>query len=193
MKIALFGGSFNPIHNLHIKIANEIISRNLVDEVWFIPCGSHPFLKSLINGKDRIKMIKLAIKGNPKFKVLDIEIKDVSVDSKNKSYTSETIKKIKKSFPNDEFYFVIGSDLVGNLAKWNDFSYLSENVEFIVVQRGEFNLYNLQKIKVKSFIEMKETLSSTYVRSKAVLGESIYELVPEPVSKYIKMEGLYQN
>ena len=69
MRIALFGGSFNPIHNRHIELAEKVLKDNLADQVWIVPCGNHAFNKSLAPAKDRIEMINLSLKGNKNIRV----------------------------------------------------------------------------------------------------------------------------
>lgn len=186
MKVALFGGSFNPIHNGHLKIANELINKKIVEEVWFIPCGNHPFDKELINGQDRIKMIKIAIGNNLKLKVIDIEI-----ISNNISYTSETIKLLKDKFKEVEFYFIIGADNLINLQKWRNFGYLKNNVEFILVKRPEYELTSTLGIRIIYTLEMGNTISSTKIRNLLSNCSPIKNLVSQNVENYIKREELY--
>jgi nicotinate-nucleotide adenylyltransferase len=186
MKIALFGGSFDPIHKGHLQIANELLKKQIVNQVWFIPCGNHPFNKNLSPGKERIKMINLAIENNPKLKVIELEI-----NSKETSYTSKTIKTLKDNFPKDEFYFVIGTDNLQDLEKWNDFEFLKKKVDFILMNRPGFNFVNYPKIKIKYYLDIQNNMSSSQIRENLEKGVSIKGLVPERVGKYIKKEGLY--
>jgi len=186
MKVALFGGSFNPIHNGHLNIADELINKKIVDEVWFIPCGNHAFNKKLSDGDSRIKMIRLAIGNNSKFKIIDLEVK-----SKEKSYASETIKKLKNNFPNDKFYFVIGTDNLKDLDRWHDFEYLENNVEFILINRPSFEFFNNPKLKIKNILDITDNASSSQIRENLGKGISIKRLVSEKVGRYIKQERLY--
>lgn len=185
MKVALFGGSFNPIHNGHLEIADSIIKEKIADEVWFIPCGNHPFNKKLINGQDRIKMINLSIKNNPRLKLLDLEIL-----SDNISFTSETIKFLKEKFREIEFYFVIGTDNLIDLQKWHDFEYIKKNTEFILVERPKYELTNNLGIKIINSLPIKSLISSTQIRYLLNNNYSIEDLVPEEIELYIKKEGL---
>ena len=185
MKIAIFGGSFNPVHNGHLQVAEVILKKNIVDEVWFIPCGNHAFDKNLIEGQKRWEMLNLAINGNPRMKVLDLEIK-----SKEKSYSAKTIRVLKEEFPFD-FFFVIGSDNLKDLDKWNNFEYLRDNVEFIVVHRPGYEISNSWGIKMKP-VELISNLSSTQIRDNLKNRKSISGLVPKEVDEYIAKGELYK-
>lgn len=187
MRVALFGGSFNPIHNGHLQIANELIDRNLVDEVWFIPCGNHAFDKELIEGYDRINMIKLVIENKPKLKVLDIEVL-----SKKVSFTFETIKYLKRKFSKNEFYFIIGADNLEDLKKWHDFKYLKKEVLFILINRHKFGRENKLGIKISYFLNIQNNNSSTKIREKIRKDLSIMDFVPKKVYEYINERRLYK-
>lgn len=187
MKVALFGGSFNPIHNGHLQIANELIAEKIVDEVWLIPCGNHAFDKKLAKGNDRMEMIKLAIENNPLVKAIGVEL---SPDKK--SYSSETIAWFKKEFPHD-FCFVIGSDNLKDLDKWHDFEYLKNNVEFILCKRPGFELSNPFGINIKHLLHISSKISSTQIRENIKKGIPIKNFVNEKVEEYIKQRGLYHG
>ena len=187
MKVALFGGSFNPIHNGHLGIARELVAKGMVDEVWLIPCGNHAFDKKLESGEDRMKMINLAIKGNSSIKAIGIELK-----SKEKSYTSDTISLLKKEFSHD-FYFVMGSDNLKDLEKWHDFGYLKNNIKFILVRRPSFEFSNNSGVKIESTLDIKNNTSSSIIRNNLKNGISVKKFVPKEVEQYIKKRGLYRE
>ena len=186
MKVALYGGSFNPIHNGHMQLANELIANKVVDQVWFIPCGNHAFDKKLIPGEHRMKMINLAIENNNLLKVIGVEL-----DPSKKSFTSETIKWFKSEFPHD-FHFVIGADNLNDLAKWHDFTYLKENVKFILVKRPGFKTENNLGLSVVKIIDMDNKISSSEIRNDLEKGISIKGFVKEEVEEYIKSKELYK-
>ena len=188
MKVALFGGSFNPVHNGHLEIANRIIKEMIADEVWFIPCRNHPFDKELISGQDRINMIKLAIDNLPKLRVIDLEILSNKI-----SYTSETIQYLNDKFKEIEFYFIIGSDNLINLQKWHNFEYLRYNVKFILVKRPGFEIVNTLGIRVVHTLQMENKVSSTKIRDFLLNCNSVKEMIPNQVEQYIKREELYHE
>ena len=185
MKVALFGGSFNPIHNGHLELIDKVLAEKYADEVWIIPCGNHAFDKTLLNAEDRMKMIELAIKGKKKIKIVDLEIK-----SKGKSYAADTIRELKKNSGN-EFYFVIGADNLNDLHKWHDYSYLKENVNFLVLGRPGYEFSVPEGIKAQ-MIELSNPISSTEIRDKVKKGKSIKGLVPKEVEEYIIEGGIYK-
>jgi len=186
MKVALFGGSFNPVHNGHLKMANELLKMSLVEEVWFIPCGNHAFGKELAPGKDRVAMLNLATRGNPKLKVVDLETK-----SNEKSFTADTIRLLRKRYSH-QFYFVIGADNLKDFDKWHDLPYLQNEVEFILIKRPEYPLPKVIKLKVSKIISLRLTESSTEIRNLIKNKESVSKLVPESVADFICREGLYK-
>ncbi|MEI7718352.1 MAG: nicotinate (nicotinamide) nucleotide adenylyltransferase [archaeon] len=186
MKIALFGGSFNPIHNGHLQIANKLVEKKVVDQVWLLPCGNHAFNKQLESGKNRMDMICLAIKNNPSVKVVGVELNETK-----KSFSSETISWFKKEF-NHDFFWVIGADNLKDLDKWHDFEYLKNSVEFILINRPGFEINNNLGIKIKEIVEMQSDISSTKIRENVATGKDLVGLVPEAVESFIKKEGLYK-
>ncbi|MEK6758102.1 MAG: NAD(+) synthase [Nanoarchaeota archaeon] len=187
MKVALFGGSFNPIHNGHLQIANQLIEKKIVDQVWFVPCGNHPFDKKLASGEVRMKMINLVIGNNPSIKAVGVEL-----DPDKKSYTSKTISWFKREFPHD-FYFVLGADNLKDLEKWYAFEYLRKNVEFILIKRPGFEFFNNIGINVKYILDIDNKISSNQIRENLEKGISIKCLVPEKVEECIKQGGLYHG
>jgi len=185
-KIAFFGGSFNPIHNGHLKIISKILKDNIADKVLIVPCGNHAFGKELLSGKERLELIRLAIGENSKLKISDIEI-----NSKEKSYTANTLRKLKEQTDN-EYYIVIGADNIGSLDKWHDFLYLKDNFEFIIFKRPDYPVDNMHKIKIKAIVELNEQVSSSEIRDKLHKDLSIEGLVPKSVEEYIILNGLYR-
>ncbi|MBD5423930.1 MAG: nicotinate (nicotinamide) nucleotide adenylyltransferase [Allobaculum sp.] len=132
-KVALLGGSFDPIHNGHLTMAQAALDHLGVDEVWFIPAGSTPLKdRPLTNAAHRLKMIRLACQENPKFKVCDIELK-----RNGKSYTVDTLERLTQLFPNIEFFWLIGEDQAHNFDHWKDPDRLKELATFAVAIRQE--------------------------------------------------------
>ncbi len=117
MKIGVLGGTFNPVHAGHLILAEEMREKLGLDQVVFIPTciPPHKQAKGIAPADDRMAMVKLAIKGNRSFSVSDVEIK-----RQGASYTIDTIRQLKKSYPRDELIFIIGSDLLKYLDDWKD-------------------------------------------------------------------------
>lgn len=132
-KVALLGGSFDPIHNGHLTMAQAALDHLGVDEVWFIPTGDTPLKdRPLTNAAHRLKMIRLACQEHPKFKVCDIELK-----RNGKSYTVDTLERLKQLFPNIDFFWLIGEDQAHNFDYWKDPDRLKELATFAVAIRQE--------------------------------------------------------
>jgi nicotinate-nucleotide adenylyltransferase len=117
MRIGILGGTFNPPHLGHLILAEEVREKLNLDKIFFIPTNIPPHKSTeSVSSWHRFNMVKLAIKSNPYFEVLDLEIKRGGV-----SFTIDTIKELKSKFPRDEFYLIVGSDLASTFSTWKDF------------------------------------------------------------------------
>ncbi len=190
MKVALFGGTFDPVHNGHVNAAAEIVEQGLVDEVWFIPVYWHAFKE---NGKvsslaDRRAMIELAIDGRPNLKAIDL--------NDNPTYTIDTILKLKKRFPENDYFWLIGTDLIPEFQSWKNPEKILEEARLILfpVPGTKSNKSDLVEASKPIHVSAKEVdLSSTVVREKFLRGEDVSELLPESVLQYIKENNLYKQ
>ena len=129
MSIGLYFGSFNPIHNGHLIIANQIINAGKVDEVWFVVSPQNPFKKenSLLNENHRFHLVQLAIEGENKLKANRVEF-----NLPKPSYTVNTLVYLKEKYPNKEFKIIIGSDSFENIQKWKNSDHILEHYRFII-------------------------------------------------------------
>lgn len=186
MKIGILGGSFNPIHNGHLEIMDKLLSNKLVDEVLVIPCGNHAFGKELLGGKERIDLIKLGIGNNPLIRISDIEI-----TSSEKSYTANTLRKLKQT-SDDKYMLVIGADNVSSFDRWFNWTYIRENFEFIVARRPGCNFENDNGLKIKYVINMHNEASSSEIRARLHDSLSLEGLVPKIVEESIIKNEFYR-
>ncbi len=130
-KIIIFGGSFDPIHKGHIKIALRAFNRIKADKLFFVPCNNHPQNKKMsASNSDRLEMIRLAIKGFPRFEICDFELKRNEI-----SYTIDTINYFKEYYSDYELYLLIGYDQLINFDKWNRYQDILENSRIICYKR----------------------------------------------------------
>lgn len=182
MKIAIFGGSFDPIHKGHISIAKETINELKLDKIFFVPAFISPFKnKSVRSSEDRLNMIKLVLE--EKMEVSDFELK-----RKSTSYTFETVKYFKQKYPNDELFLIIGSDNLPKLNKWKNIDFIEQNIQIVVAKRSK----NFNKINAKKYnaIILKNKIfeqSSTKYRSGNL------SLVEKAVQDYIGKHNLYMK
>ncbi len=186
MKIGLLGGSFNPVHNGHLSIADFVLNSQKCDEIWFLPTGKHPFKENhnLISFKQRFSLIKRAISDNHHFKVKNFD------NSKGKiNYTYDLIKILRSKYSSYEFFFMIGEDNVEELQFWHNYRWLLNNLNFIVLSRNskiKSDWISLDYIDKLNFVKMNPIdISSTQIRSKIIAGESIKSLVPSIIEDEI--------
>jgi nicotinate-nucleotide adenylyltransferase len=188
MKIGILGGTFNPIHLGHLILAEEVHEKLKLDRVIFVPVylAPHKDNTDIITASDRYKMIKLAIKPNKNFKVSNIEIK-----RNGKSYTIDTLREFKNIYPDDELYFIIGSDLLKYLEEWKDLNEIIKMVKFIVATRPG---YALEKIPpyISTIPIRAVDISGFEIRQAIREKRSFRYLVPDLVFKYINKKRLYQ-
>jgi nicotinate-nucleotide adenylyltransferase len=188
MKIGILGGTFNPIHIGHLILAEEAREKLGLDKVIFVPAYLPPHKDSsdIAAAPLRLAMVKIALEGNGHFLVSDIEIK-----RDGRSYTIDTIRELKKLYPGDELYFIIGSDLLNYLADWKDLSDILKAVKFIVATRPG---YPLEKIpSYISTIPIRAVDVSGFQIRRAIKEEKSFRyLVPEAVFKYINKKRIYR-
>jgi len=188
MKIGILGGTFNPIHIGHLILAEEAREKLGLDEVIFVPAYLPPHKDNgdIASAIDRFKMAKLAIKGNRHFCVSDIEIK-----RSGRSYTIDTIKEFKNRYPDEELYFIIGSDLLNYLEGWKDLGEILKIVKFITATRPGYPLE-----KIPSYISTlgirAVDISGFEIRDCVKQNKSFRYLVPDAVYKYILKKKLYK-
>ncbi|MDP2941094.1 MAG: nicotinate-nucleotide adenylyltransferase [Candidatus Omnitrophota bacterium] len=188
MKIGILGGTFNPIHLGHLILAEEAREKLGLEKIIFVPAylPPHKDNSDIAAADERIKMCKLAARGNQHFLVSGIEIKRAG-----RSYTIDTIREFKAAYRNDELYFIIGSDLLKYLADWKDLSQILEMVRFIAATRPG---YPLEKIPayINTMAIRAVDISGFEIRGRAREGKSFRYLVPEAVYEYINQHRLYR-
>jgi len=132
-KIGLLGGTFDPIHNGHLHIAEQVLNQLTLDEIWFIPNAQSPQrAKPQFSAEDRYKMCELALKNLPHFKLCDLEINN------QQNYTIDTLKKLQEQHPECEFNLILGMDAYVNFESWRDWQEILKRVKLIVVNRPGF-------------------------------------------------------
>ncbi|HIU64787.1 MAG TPA: nicotinate-nucleotide adenylyltransferase [Candidatus Avacidaminococcus intestinavium] len=198
-KIGIIGGSFDPIHNGHLKTAEVVYEKLGLEKIIFVPAyvAPHKIGMEFAKADDRYAMTELAVQKNTHFSVSDIEFSRGGI-----SYTYDTIQALHKKFGADfELYFVIGADSVAELDTWHKVREIMEICTFVAATRPGvastvekvikyFGELGANKIKWLDTPEMD--ISSTDIRQRIQRGASIEELVPAEVAEYIYQKGLYR-
>lgn len=195
--LGILGGSFDPIHNGHTMLARDVYEQLGLEQVIFIPAyiAPHKIGRSFASPTDRYRMTELAIAGVPYFSISDVEFK-----KKNISYTVDTMRVMKKVYPLQDLFFIIGADSVAELQTWNGIDELFTLVKFVVVYRPGYDEKialakrhfgkNADRIIVVHTPEY--AVSSTTVRERVLKGLSLTGMVAPKVEKYILEHGLYK-
>ncbi|PJI07115.1 MULTISPECIES: nicotinate-nucleotide adenylyltransferase [Clostridium] len=197
-KKAIFGGTFDPIHNAHLNIAYKSLERFNLDEVIFIPSGNPPHKdeKKVTPACIRYSMVQEAIKSIPKFKVSDYEIEKGGV-----SYTYETLKYFSQKEKDVEWFFISGLDSLMELDTWKNPDIILKLCKFIVFNRPGYR--RSQVVEQEKYLEKKYSnsivfldiqpinISSTIIRQKIRRNEYIGDLVPKEICDIIKNNKLY--
>ncbi|MBZ0167349.1 MAG: nicotinate-nucleotide adenylyltransferase [Candidatus Omnitrophica bacterium] len=188
-RIGIFGGTFNPIHNGHLAVAQTACEKLKLHRVIFVP-AKMPVHKGSLNvvepGK-RLKMVGLAIKGYGLFEASNIEI-----TSKNQSYSIETVRHFREKFAGDKLYFIIGSDSSRTLHTWKSFDDLVNIVKFVCVNRPGNT--RAAADKYCRYIEMPELdISSSMIRRRISKGLPVGFYLPQAVDEYIRRNKIYTS
>lgn len=191
MQIGLYFGSFNPIHNGHLIIANHIAEYGDVEKIWFVVSPQNPLKesKSLLNEYDRLHLVKLAIGDNDRFQASDIEFR-----LPRPSYTIDTLTYLKEQFPQHRFKIIMGSDSFQNIGKWKNSELLLREHELLVYRRPGFEISvpGAYAANIRILDAPMLDISSTYLRTQIKNKKSIRYLTPDPVSAYILDNRYYQ-
>lgn len=185
-KVGILGGTFDPPHFGHLLIANEVLTKLNLDEIWFMPNQEPPHKQKSesVENIERVQMLELSIVGNPAFKIEKIELERLGP-----SFTVDTMKLLNERYPDHQFYFIIGADMIEYLPKWHQIDELIELVQFVGVERPEYSLeteYPITYVDVPAF-----EVSSSMIRERVQHGMSVRYLLPDPVINFIREKHLY--
>ena len=200
MKIGVLGGTFDPVHNGHLAIAEEARSYLNLNEVIFLPAGQ-PWMKSdrsISPARNRTAMLALALQSRPYFKSSTIEI-----EHQGPSYSVNSIAELKaQAVEPTDWYFILGWDNLAKIPQWKEPAKLIEMCFLAAVPRPGYERPNMKKLEValpgisKKVILMDKPrleISATDIRNKVAQGLPISGLVPQVVEEYIKENGLYRK
>lgn len=210
MRVGIFGGTFDPVHNGHLRAAEEVRETFSLEKIYFVPVFIPPHKKDqqVTGVEDRLAMLRLATKGNNFFKLSEVEARRGGI-----SYSMDTINVMGKKFR--ELYYLIGADAFAEIHTWHRFTDLFDHTHFVVMVRPNHKGRSGLKMFPPGVKEHMKTLddstfqhisgnrthllgvtqldiSATRIREFVHDGKSILYLVPASVEKYIKDKGLYQ-
>jgi nicotinate-nucleotide adenylyltransferase len=214
MKTGILGGTFNPIHNAHLRIAEEVRDHFLLDRVIFIPAATPPHkpLVGELSFASRLEMVRLAIADNPSFAVSDME----GVRG-GRSYSIDTLRALHQEYPQDELYFIVGADSFNDISTWREYDAIFTLCNVVCVQRPGSTVKSLAKALpvamtpefcydagskklthssghgVFALDGVLLDISSSQIRQLVRGGRSIRYLVPDAVDHYIKEQRLFTD
>lgn len=201
MRIALYFGSFNPIHVGHLVIANYIATHHPIDQVWMVvsPHNPHKEKKGLLDAIHRLALVKEAVDTNPQLRASDIEF---SLEQPN--YTAKTLAHLKEKYPSHTFSLIIGEDNLRTFHKWYNYETILNNHTLYVYPRvktlQEKEKNNSEKNTLDShpnLVFCKDApvmdISSSYIRNCIKNGQDVRYLVTPEVLKYMDEMGFYRS
>lgn len=196
-KIGFFGGSFNPLTIAHINLSKKIVKDCNLDRLIFVPIGDFYEKAELIDFKHRYNMIKLVCDENKKLEILDIE-NDKSI----KLYAIDTFEIIRKSYINDDIYFIMGTDNLEKIKDWKDYNDLVTKYKYIILERKENAFLDIINTNIdikqhsENFLVVSDykynNISSSLVRDKIRENKDVSNLIPKEIDEYIKENNLYK-
>lgn len=198
-RIGIMGGTFNPIHNGHLAIAETARKQFLLEKVLFMPSGV-PYKKNLqevLPVEIRCEMTALAITDMPHFELSTLEALDAA-HGKN-TYTYKTLQKLRSADPEADYYFILGADSLFSIENWKKPALIFENCKILVAVRGNKTALQDQVLylreKYHASVEIMEfegiDVSSTQIRKMIQKGESLQMLIPKAVERYLLENELY--
>lgn len=191
MKVGLFFGSFNPVHVGHMVLANYFLEYTDLKEIWFVVSPQNPFKnkQSLLNERDRLELVNLAIGDNSKMKSCDIEFA-----LPQPSYTINTLIYLKEKFPKKNFALIMGSDNLKNFHKWKNADEILNNFELYVYPRKDYETSAYDgNPKVKMVPAPEMNISSTDIRKGIKAKKDLRYFVPEKAWNYIEEMHFYKK
>jgi nicotinate-nucleotide adenylyltransferase len=189
VKLAIFGGTFDPIHHAHLAIACEAADRFHLDRVLFVPAASPPHKSGVTHApyEDRVRMVELACAVDLRFEASRLE------QGTERSYSIDTIEKLRARLgPGDELYFLIGADAFAEIRSWHRWRDVAQSVRFLVVSRPGHRYDVPPEVHADRIEQLDLDVSSSEIRRALAAGRTP-EGVPPAVLEYAQSRGLYQT
>jgi nicotinate-nucleotide adenylyltransferase len=194
LRIGLYGGSFDPIHQGHLIAAQDALEQLALDRLIFIPSAQAPLRPDTVraSAQDRMEMIRLAIRPEPRFQVSGLEI-----DRGGISYTFDTVSALRQQHPNDTLLWIIGQDHVAKLNDWRRIEELAALTEFAYLRRPgspeltDSSTPNISGLRLHPLRSHQVEISSTEIRQRIHEKRPLHFLLPDLVIRYIYDRDLY--
>ena len=189
MRLAIFGGTFDPIHNAHLAVARAAAAQFQIDQVWFVPAERPPHKAGVTHApyEDRVRMVELACQGEPRFQASRLEQGSAG------SYSIDTIEKVRARLaPGDELFFLIGADAFAEIESWRRWRDVIAAVAFLVVSRPGHRYAVPPGARVERLETVDLPISSSEIRRRLAAGDDRVE-APAAVLAYIRRQGLYRG
>lgn len=187
--IGIFGGSFNPVHNGHIMLAQYLAQHSHLDEVWLTLSPQNPLKisNSLLDDNHRLAMLNLAIESYPLLKVCDIEL-----EMPRPSYTINTLDELSRRYPDYRFNVVIGGDNWNIIDRWKDYQRIINEYGVVIYPRPGYELSSTNYSNVVVVEAPLADISSTEIREAFANDKEARHLIPQKVAEYIIKHDLYK-
>ena len=200
-RIGIMGGTFDPIHNGHLRLAKQAYTEYQLNSVWFVPSGQPPHKKDhkVTDADIRCKMVEIAIAEYPYFCCSDFEIR-----RQGNTYTAQTLALLKETYPEHTFYFIVGADSLYEIEGWYHPELVMSRTTLLVAGREYSKAHRPMEAQI-SYLEHKYQasiqrlnceamdVSSAEIRDAVLTGHSIEPFVPASVTEFIRIHHLYQS
>ena len=193
IKTGIFGGAFNPVHNGHVRLAEEAVKQLKLKKLLIIPTFESPHKATkLAPFDDRAEMCRLAF-GH----IAGAEVSDVERRLGGTSFTINTVRELKRQFPDEQIFLLIGGDMLFSFDQWFKYEAILNEVRVCAVARGGDSYSDMLEFanelgKIRVLPTQAVDISSTEIREKISAGGDISGLVPEGAAEYIAQHGLYR-
>lgn len=193
VRLAIFGGSFDPPHIGHLLAADDAFEQLSLDRLVFVPTATQPLKagRAVANASQRLAMVRLLVADDPRF-----EVSTVEVDRPGLSFTVDTLTHFAKLYPSDERFLLLGADVLGSFGQWKEPERILRLARLVLLERqSDEPVASLAALEVAGLVRLptrRIDVSSTEIRERVRAGKSIRGFVADSVAAFIARDGLYR-